>query len=342
MTRIFVYEYTCGGGPRPSDESSRAASLFTEGRAMLAAVLEDFRRISGVEVHTILDARLRDDWRQHDGVRWIGPGEEEPAFRAAARAADWTLVIAPEFDRILESRCRWVLAEGGRLLGPSPDAVALTADKLALARRFEQENVPTPETACASDCAVPSFPPPYVFKSQMGAGSQEMAFRDAPLTVWDMLDLTFGQSPKIVQQYRPGRPASVAFLIGPGPVHALAPASQALSDDGSFRYLGGRLPLLEGLAVRAKHIGSRAVQAVSGLFGYVGVDVVLGRAEDGSEDVVIEINPRLTTSYVGLRALAVENLAEMMLRLAQGESVAKPHWRPGGVRFTADGSVEPQ
>ena len=46
--------------------------------------------------------------------------------------------IAPEFDRILESRCRWVLEEGGRLLGPSPEAVALTADKLALAEHLER------------------------------------------------------------------------------------------------------------------------------------------------------------------------------------------------------------
>ena len=54
--------------------------------------------------------------------------------------------------------------------------------------------------------------------------------------------------------------------------------------------------------------------------GYVGVDLVLGREPDGSEDVVIEINPRLTTSYVGLRAAARTNLAEAMWQVAQGET----------------------
>ena len=48
-----------------------------------------------------------------------------------------------------------------------------------------------------------------------------------------------------------------------------------------------------------------AVRAIAGLRGYVGVDLVLG------EDAVrcIEINPRLTTSYIALRRVARLNLA---------------------------------
>ena len=46
---------------------------------------------------------------------------------------------------------------------------------------------------------------------------------------------------------------------------------------------------------------------------------MLGDAADGSRDYAIEINPRLTTSYVGLRALAEFNIAEAMLRAATGK-----------------------
>ncbi len=76
-----------------------------------------------------------------------------------------------------------------------------------------------------------------------------------------------------------------------------------------------------------------------GLRGYVGVDLVLGDQADGSQDSVIEINPRLTTSYVGLRALAATNLTETMLRLAREEDVPPPVWKDGAVRFRADGTV---
>src|SRR5262249_42859079 len=87
----------------------------------------------------------------------------------------------------------------------------------------------------------------------------------------------------------------------------------------------------------ARRLAETAVAAVPGLQGYVGVDLVLGSAGDGSQDWVIEINPRLTTSYVGLRALAEDNLAEVMLAVARGEPVAPLTWRPGKVEFSADG-----
>jgi predicted ATP-grasp superfamily ATP-dependent carboligase len=139
----------------------------------------------------------------------------------------------------------------------------------------------------------------------------------------------------IVQPFVPGRAASVACLIGPGRTVALVPAWQNISNDGRFRYRGGSAPLPPQLADRAIRIARRAIDSVPGLAGYVGVDVILG----AESDHVIEINPRLTTSYVGLQALATDNLMELLLRLARGESAPKPRWRAGGVSWTADGAV---
>lgn len=105
----------------------------------------------------------------------------------------------------------------------------------------------------------------------------------------------------IVQPFVPGEPASVAFLVGPGRRLALPAVSQRLSDDGRFHYRGGRLPLTADSAERAASLAARAVDAVEGLRGYVGVDLVLGPT--AARDAVMEINPRMTTSYIGLRAL---------------------------------------
>ena len=118
----------------------------------------------------------------------------------------------------------------------------------------------------------------------------------------------------------------------------LLPTFQLLSSDGRFRYEGGELPIPPDLAERAITLGRQAIGCVPGLLGYVGVDLILGDAADGSEDYAIEINPRLTTSYVGLRELADFNLAEAMLRVVNGEPV-EPRWKPGRVRFRPDGSV---
>jgi predicted ATP-grasp superfamily ATP-dependent carboligase len=73
------------------------------------------------------------------------------------------------------------------------------------------------------------------------------------------------------------------------------------------------------LADRAAALARRAITALPATVGYVGIDIVLGRDPHGSEDTVIEVNPRLTTSYVGLRAAAQSNLAEAMWRIAMGK-----------------------
>ncbi|HZN36170.1 MAG TPA: ATP-grasp domain-containing protein, partial [Pirellulaceae bacterium] len=99
---------------------------------------------------------------------------------------------------------------------------------------------------------------------------------------------------------------------------------------------GGRLPLSEALSARARRLAEAAVSALPPATGYVGVDVILGAAGNG--DRVIEINPRLTTSYVGLRAFAKCNLAAAMLAVAEGR---EPDLSFGGgrVEFLADGTI---
>src|SRR5207248_1194750 len=105
--------------------------------------------------------------------------------------------------------------------------------------------------------------------------------------------------------------------------------------------LGGELPIPPDLAARAVAVATRAVGCVPGLLGYVGVDLVLGDAADGSRDYAIEINPRLTASYVGLRALAGFNLAAAMLRVAAGDDPGPLPWRNERLRFEPGRKVRP-
>ena len=340
---VFVYEYTCAA-PGPG----LPASLRAEGRAMLSAVARDFEEIPGVVACTLL-APDRDGGAFGCSRLHRHAGSEEADFRRLAGAADWTLVIAPETDDILETRCRWVLDAGGRLLGSSPEAVRLCADKLALARHLHERGVATPVTTLLTprpgggQDQESLLPFPAVCKPRCGAGSQATILVSRPDGLRESLAQARGEAGPcdvVLQPFVPGLAASVAFLAGAGGREGLLPTEQLLSSDGRFRYLGGRVPLPGPLAWRACDLGARAVAAVDGLTGYVGVDLVLGAAEDGGADQVIEINPRLTTSYVGLRRLARANLAGAMLRAAAGLAPGPVAWHDRAVHFRADGVVE--
>lgn len=291
---------------------------------MLSAAVEDFRRLDGVEVVTIND-------------------EGEPPFRKMAAQADHTLVIAPEFDGILETRCRWVEEVGGRLLGPSASAVKLAADKWTWGELWRQRKLPSPP----SRLLLPQETPPDTFfpgvcKPRFGAGSQATFLVRSAAELAGVLHQAEAEGFRgemLLQPYVPGRPASIAWIVGPRQQVPLPAADQDLSDDGRFHYRGGTAPLSAESANRAVRLTRPAIEFVPGLLGYVGVDIVLGDAADGSQDQVIELNPRLTTSYIGLRALAQTNLAGLMLQAVIGQAIAEPKWRPGRVHFRANGQV---
>ena len=306
---------------------------------MMAALAADFAAVEDLETFVMVDERL--------GLRLPGcrilpvrsAAEEFALLAEWSRQVDWMLVVAPEFDDVLRSRCRLVEESGGRLLGPSSSLVALAADKQRTAEHLAAAGVNVPEgiSLAPGDPIPDCFSFPAVIKPRFGAGSEGVhvaaSLRDAECE-------SRRDSPTCVrlERYCPGVPASVAFLCGPTDRVALPPCLQRLSNDGRFRYLGGAAPLADELARRATAIARRAVASLPEPFGYLGVDLDLGDDPDGHDDVVIEVNPRLTTSYVGLRALAVENLAEAMLAVASGKP-PRLSFSDRPLEFDADGTV---
>jgi len=127
------------------------------------------------------------------------------------------------------------------------------------------------------------------------------------------VDLRLAADPErlIAQPWVEGEPLSLSLVCDHGVARLLSCNRQQIGIED------GRLSV-EGLLVNALPdegnfavLAGRLAEAIPGLWGYVGVDLVLTR--DGP--VILEINPRLTTSYCGLgRALGI-NTGAMVLSL---------------------------
>ena len=135
-----------------------------------------------------------------------------------------------------------------------------------------------------------------------------------------------------------GEPASVS-LIASGGLVDLGLNRQNLLRGRTPAYLGGETfwphPRAEEAIVAARAAIAALAVALPGVRGYLGVDLVLGP----SGATVIEVNPRLTTSYVGLRRSIRENLAALILDAAAGRALPDRVTPAGRCRFRADGST---
>jgi len=280
-------------------------------------------------------------------------GDEAVAFEKQAAQADWTIIIAPECDGILEQRYEWAARSAARIIGPQSDLLAISADKWRTYRWLGAHGLPTPKTWLADEVyremtkgavasaqvAMCAATHPMVIKPRDGAGSLGIVkCRDGRALADTLETCQLDRKRLLVQAWAPGRPASIALLGGPQGYVVCLPAWQYLDEDLSYR--GGEIPVAEPYARRATDLAHRLAAHLAGkLCGYLGVDLVLGEASDGSQDCIIELNPRLTTSYIGLRTLSMSNLAGVMLELACGRT-PPVRWRRGKVVFRPDGNVQ--
>jgi predicted ATP-grasp superfamily ATP-dependent carboligase len=331
--RYFIYEFVTGGGWYAVGKEPPPESLRAEGRAMLEALAVDFAALPGAQVDVLCDARQKPLDTPGVTTHLVAKEDQERRqLRSLAREADWTLLIAPEFSEHLLTRTRDAIAAGGRLLGPRPQLVALASDKHATAVYLARHGLRVPQgIALAPGEALPEdFPYPAVLKPRDGCGSLDVEL------VEHAGGRANGHTAARLERHCPGEAASVACFCGPGGILPLVPCRQLLGGESGFFYQGGSLPLPPALAARARRLALSAVAALPEPAGYLGVDLILGSDPAGSGDVVVEINPRPTTSYVGLRALAHTNLAAALVAIASGVEV-ELCWKEREIQFTSSG-----
>lgn len=317
---------------------------------MLAGLVADLAGSPRISVEVLWDSRLPGtpltlpggNEREHqERMAWrvvSGPLAAHAELRARAATCDAVWLIAPESDGLLADLARSVEQVGGRLVSPGEGAVRLCGDKLALAEWADRQGVATIATRAyttGESVEVASFP--LVVKPRDGAGSQSTwRVRDAAELARVSQELD-PQDAWIRQPYLPGRALSVAGLVTEGGgVHWLPVAEQHLSSDGRFTYLGGSIPARDVDAARCLDRLGAVLATVPGLRGYIGCDLI-ERADTG-ELVLCEINPRLTTSYVGYRKLFGPGLAQSLV-LGEPPIFGDETLPTRTVSFQADGEV---
>lgn len=279
--------------------------LAHEGRAMLGVLRGSFERC-GYEV--------------------VVPDEGDFAseIERLAPACDMGLVVAP--DHLL-SKFTMILEQHTHNLGCGFMTVAVCANKVQTKKVLAQNGICVPDDAGAGK---------RVIKPVKGCGTLGVRLSDGEPGAGEF-----------AERYIEGEHLSVSIvanrIIGDAcqyftgnPPAALAVNRQEIriDNDGSFHYLGGETPVHPAREPEIIATAKKVIE-VLGCQGYCGVDMVVA-----DKIYVIEVNPRITTSIVGIAACMKEEIAEILVAASKGRGPDSVH-HTGRVRFDKDGKVTP-
>jgi len=328
---IAVFEYTVGGGFSKTQLNTK---LLVEGYAMLYTVVEDLKN-SGYRVITTIDERLASTIKIPTDESMMIPYGETPLekLESALKFIDGILLIAPAFKDALYETTRFMEKAGVNVLGSKSGGVLKASDKRLTLLSLKKANLPTPKTKVADinenvdevRLKVEEIGYPVVFKPADGSGCEGISLVKDYSKISQALNLVRKNTKTkhfLIQEFLGGVHVSVSLLTDGENILPLTLNMQKVKlkepSKGSG-YFGGVIPFNHPMAEEAKKVACLAVESIDGLKGYVGVDMILTR----EGPIIVEVNPRITTSYLGLRKVLRLKLGEALVKAGLGLGLPK-------------------
>ncbi|MGQ9719147.1 MAG: ATP-grasp domain-containing protein [Nitrososphaerales archaeon] len=320
--KVAIFEYLSGGG---SSGKVLPSSILSEGYGMLRSVLSDFKD-AGYKTSTLLDSRLAmfQPPLKADDIFLVDSLEElKIRFIDLLEDSDASLLIAPESGGILARFLSLNRELGIDSLNCTIDSIETVSNKSNLYKKLEEKGLPMPETELVKvkegfekvQNMVGEMGFPLIIKPINGTGCQGLSIvrkpSQLPLAINRIREVMTDEF--LIQKFVVGVHASVSLVSNGKEAVPLTLNLQILdlnTPDKISSYIGGIVPFDHKLKEEALHTAKKAVEIFRGLVGYIGVDLVLSKIGP----ILIEINPRLTVSYIGLRMVSHLNLAEAIVK----------------------------
>jgi tyramine---L-glutamate ligase len=310
---ILVFEYVNGGGFCHTDLPARLAH---EGSLMLNGLLADFAELPQHQIFVLLDARCveRIQSTRTANIHPIIINPEDDLLTVFSRtltACDAAWLIAPETEHILFDYSLRVEQSNKRLLSCPSSAVAKTADKLQTFHRLIQHDIltiPTQPLNSSHFSAWSDFP--LLIKPIDGAGCENSFVLCNQLELKQIAMRISQPERYIIQPFLQGETLSLCAIFNHPQAELVCINRQHLQIDQQALHLTGcEVNIAQENKARFQKVLDKLVHAFPDLSGYVGIDVLVNE----TAVFVVEINPRLTSSYVGIRQALGVNVAALVL-----------------------------
>lgn len=314
--KIVLFEYMTGGGVC----NQKLPSLAREGGMMLQMLGNSLAAIEGVTLLTMRDARLAPPEFDTE-VIWVEEKQDFSLILSDALDAldqgDAFWPIAPEMAGTLAVLCQLAESKPIWLLNSPSSAVAKTTSKLQTYQHLRDKGVACVETKRLADCDFPCAED-RVIKPDDG-----LACEGCYVVLAGQLAPTDCPSNTVCQPLVCGVAASISVVYSATQACLISVNRQEVAYHNQrflLRACEVNAKFNKRTLAAAKSLAEEVRQAFPDLRACVGIDFIV--TDEGLQ--VLEINPRLTTSFVGLQEHIAKDVCALVLDAVQSKPLQCP------------------
>ena len=308
---VMVAEYAVATGD---------PDILGEGCAMLATLANSF----AAGGHLVrYPAREQVRGVRGDALRCGGDCDDDgfaTAIERIARTCDAGIVIAP--DEILADLTE-IVEESTVNLGCPSKSVRNCADKLVCSRILSDNGIAVPRVIDDADAGgMGGAGARYVIKPRSGCASEGISIvmdlqeRSIDVTAregWALSEKVNSSDDFIVTELVSGEHLSASLIIGKTTLPLTVNKQMVEIGTETIEYNGGVVPYRTPRWDEVMDTAAKAAD-VLGCRGYVGVDIVAG-----DELYVVDVNPRPTTSILGIAKVIDHEIGDLIIRAGLGD-----------------------
>jgi len=337
--KLFVCEFITGGG---LCAEALPESLVKEGVLMRDALLRDLVELDGYEIITMHDNRLD----ASPLVKSSMPVENQfnDAFINMLTQVDLVWLIAPETGGVLLKLSKICYEADVTFLGCEFDATLIGTSKSLTYEALQEAKIFTVPVIAGEDFVLDAdfiFAQSiqhlntgrWVAKPEDGAGCDGIKIFDNLQKLMDWLKQYDRYLNYLIQPYQQGIAASFSMICRGGKGWLLSCNEQhVLGDSDTFSLKGVTVNGTQAYWQRFETLARKIAKMLPDASGYIGVDVIIDTESDTI--YVVEINPRLTTSYAGMREAIGHNPAKIILESIKDSKFIMPVLQRNVVKIT--------
>jgi len=293
MKKVLIYEYFTGGGI--INEELCSSSLLSEAKIIVNSVVNEYCKSQEYQVYYFLDSRLKLD---NPGKSIEIKSSEQLYDIKLLRTFDLILPILPEQNMELYSYCEFLAEQNIETLISSPETIKVLSDKYVFSSFCLKHNIPCIPSYLSSQInAIPHDT--IIEKDRYGVGCSHVK----KISKKDSIK----RKKMIYQPYIKGNHFSLCVYYEKKSFKILTLNEQDIVlDNNKIKLRSLKVNVKNSHYLELYSILRNIYKSLPGLYAYVGVDLIMTR----DKILVVEVNPRLTTSFTGISSTLGINLSQ--------------------------------